>query len=162
ICSRFVCGSLAGLGVPGLRAGARVLGVPDVVFAGGDLFDAAACDDGVGFGFGDGGVGGRALEVIVLFNEEPVWLGLRASGLAVHADERPLSLELRSVEDEFERAGAQAGVHVGIGGLRFPCSLVPKHDGAASVLALGDMPSKPPYSMGWSSTWTARRLSAVT
>ena len=110
-----------------------------MVFAGGDLFHGAAGDDGVGFGVGDGGVGGRALEVVVLLDEEPVGLGLvEPPELAVHADERPLALHLGAVEDELERAVAQAGVDVGVGGLRLPGALVPEHDGAAAVLALGD------------------------
>ena len=42
------------------------------------------------------------------------------------------------MEDELQRAVAQAGVDVGVAGLRLPCALVPDHDGAAAVLALGD------------------------
>ena len=101
-------------------------------------FDAAAGDGGVGFGLGDGGIGGWALEVVVLLDEQPVGLGFGAAGLAVHADERPFSLELGAVEDELQRAVAQALVDVGVGGLRLPGALVPDHDGAAAVLALGD------------------------
>src|ERR1035441_5419867 len=126
------------LGMPGLVAGTRVLGVPDVIFAAGDLIDAAAGDNGVGFGVGDGGRGGRPLEVVVLLDEQPVGFGLGAAGAAMHADERPLSLELRAVKDELQRARAQAGVNVGVGGLRLPRALVPDHHGAAAVLALGD------------------------
>ena len=63
--------------LPGF-AGGGVFGVPDVVFAGGDLFDGAAGDDAVGCLFGDGRVGCRALEVVVLLDEEPVGLALVA------------------------------------------------------------------------------------
>ena len=42
------------------------------------------------------------------------------------------------MQDELERAVAQACVDVGIAGLRLPGALVPDHDGAASVLAFGD------------------------
>ena len=42
------------------------------------------------------------------------------------------------MEDEFEGAVAEAGVDVGVGGLRLPGAVVPEHDGAAAVLALGD------------------------
>ena len=50
------------------------VGVPDVVFVGGDLLERSAGDDGVWFGLGDEGVGGRALVVVVLFDQQPVWL----------------------------------------------------------------------------------------
>src|ERR1039458_7925588 len=92
------------LAVPGLAAGARVLGVPDVIFAAGDLIDAAAGDDGVGLGVGDGRGGGWTFEVVMLLDEQPVGFGLGAAGAAAHADERPFSFELRAVEDEIGRA----------------------------------------------------------
>src|ERR1019366_4119541 len=83
-------GALRGVGfallaVPGLVAGARVFGVPDVVLAAGDLVDVAAGDDGVGLCVGDGGSRRGALEVVVFLDEQPVWLAGRAAGLAVHA-----------------------------------------------------------------------------
>ncbi len=56
----------------------------------------------------------------------------------MHADERPLSFELGAVQDELQRALAQALVDVGERGLRLPCALVPEHHRAAAVLALGD------------------------
>jgi len=107
-----------------------------VVLAARDLFHGAAGDDGVGFGVGDGGAGGRTLEVVVLLDEQPGGLGL--FGARLHADERPLALELAAVEDELQRAVAQAGVDVGIGGLGLPGALVPQHDGAPAILARGD------------------------
>ena len=58
--------------------------------------------------------------------------------LPLHADERPFALQLGAVEDELERAVAQAFVDVGVAGLRLPGALVPDHDGAAAVLAFGD------------------------
>ena len=47
-------------------------------------------------------------------------------------------LSLSPCRMNLRRAGAQAFVDVGVGGLRLPCALVPEHDGAAAVLALGD------------------------
>ena len=114
-----------------------VFGVPDVIFAGSDLFDGAAGDDAVGFGFGDGRIGFGALVVVVFFDEEPVGLG-GVRELAAHADEGPLPFHLRAVHDEFEAAGAETFVDVGVAGLRLPCAVVPEHDGAAAVLAFGD------------------------
>ena len=110
-----------------------------MVFAAGDLFDAAAGDGGVGFGSSvmAGSVGGRSKSSCSLMSSQ-LGLLVEPRGLAVHADERPFALELGAVEDELQRAVAQAGVDVGVGGLRLPGALVPDHDGAAAVLALGD------------------------
>ena len=73
----------------------------------------------------------------MLFDEEPVGFAL-VGVLALHADEGPFSLHAVAVHDEFEAAGAEAFVDVGVTGLGFPCALVPDHDGASAVLAFGD------------------------
>ena len=107
-----------------------------MVLVGGDLLERAAGDDGGGFGVGDGGGFGSALKVVVLLNKEPVGLGL--FGARGHANERPLAMHLGAVHGEFELAVAQAGVYVFMPGLRSPGALVPEHDRASAVLALGD------------------------
>ncbi len=84
-----------------------------------------------------GGSVSRALEVVVLFDEEPVGFAL-VGVLALHADEGPFSLHALAVHDEFEAAGAEAFVDVGVAGLGLPCALIPDHDGASAVLAFGD------------------------
>src|ERR1700722_2058604 len=103
----------------------------------GDLFDAAPGDDAVRLGFGDGLGVVRALEVVVLLDEKPVWLAL-VCGLAAHADERPLALQLGAVKNKLERTGAKPFVYIGVTGLRAPGALIPQHDGASAVLPLRD------------------------
>ena len=58
--------------------------------------------------------------------------------MVIHADEGPLALHLGAVHFELEVAGAEAGVDVFAAELGPPAALVPDHDGAAAVLALGD------------------------
>ncbi len=111
------------------------MGIPDVIFGGGDLFEAATGDRAVGGLFGDGGIVGAAFVLVVLFDEQPVVLALFAEAVALHADERPVAFQLLAVEDEFKLPCAQAFVHVGD---RFPGPLVPDHHGAAAVLAFWD------------------------
>jgi hypothetical protein len=60
-----------------------------------------------------------------------------------------MALELAAVEDELEATGSQVPVSHS---MTVPPPYCP----------FGMVPSKPPYSIGWSSTWTARRLSATT
>ena len=122
--------------MPGV-AGGGFFGVPDVVFADGDLLERAVGHYGVGFGFGNGFAVGGLLEVVVLLDEEPVGL-LFGGGFAAHADECPIAFHLGAIHGDFERAGAEAFVYIGVAGLGFPGALVPKHDGASAVLACGD------------------------
>ena len=103
--------------MPGF-AGRGVLRVPDVGFGAGDFVHAASGDGRVRRFVGDGRVGFGALVLVVLLDEEPVVLLVTGPGL--HADERPFSVQLGAVEDELERAVAQAGVDVGVAGLRLP------------------------------------------
>src|SRR6202042_908024 len=107
----------------------------DVVFGGGNLFHGAAGDDAVGGFVGDGRIVGGALILVVLLDEQPVIFAFLAEAVALHADERPVAVQLLSVEDEFELALAQALVHI-LNGL--PGALIPNHDRAAAVLAFGD------------------------
>ena len=66
-------GNLLILSVPGFAL-RRVFGVPDVVFASGDLFERAMSDDGVRFGVGNGGIGRRTFtHPSCSFDQEPVW-----------------------------------------------------------------------------------------
>ncbi len=105
-------------------------------FGAGNFLDAASGNGGVGGFVGDGGVGFGALVLVVLLDEEPVVLLVTRAGL--HADERPFAVELGAVEDELQRAVAEAGIDIRVAGLRFPAALVLDHDGASSILALGD------------------------
>src|SRR5579871_4721315 len=103
-----------------------------------DLFHGAPGYNGVGLSLGDAGLRRGTLEFVVLFDEQPVGLGVGAAGAAMHADERPLALQLSAMKDELERAFAQAVIDIGVSRLRFPGALVPQHDGAPTVLPLGD------------------------
>ena len=123
---------------PGLAGLSGLLRVPDVVLFGGDLFEGAAGDGGVGLLVGDGLVFGAALEGVVLLDEQPVGLGGLLPARAAHAYEHPLALHLCAVEFELEFAVAQCRGHILKAGLGMPGSLVPDHDRAAAVLALGD------------------------
>src|SRR5580698_3484322 len=113
------------------EAGARV---PDMIGGAADGIEVAVCDDAVGRFIDDGGSVSAALVFVVLFDEQPVWLGLLRR-LAAHADQGPVTLELMSVQDEFEASGAEA--FAGIAD-RLPGSGVPQHDSAATVLSLRD------------------------
>ena len=111
----------------------------------GDLVYGAAGDGGVGLGVGDRGVHRAVLELVVLFDEEPVGLvggaPARAGagfGARAHAHERPLAVHLGAVHYELERACAESFGDVFVAGLRVPGALVPDHDSAAAVLAFGD------------------------
>jgi len=76
----------------------------------------------------------------VLLDEEPLGLVVGAVGGVVHADESPLAFHLGAIHLEFEVTGAEAGVDVFAAELRPPAALIPDHDCAAAVLALGDDP----------------------
>ncbi len=101
----------------------------------GDLLHSATGDRAVRRFVGDGWIVGGALELIVLLDEQPVVLAFLAEAVALHADERPVAVQLLPVEDEFELPLAQAFVDIGH---RLPGSLIPHHHGAAAVLAFGD------------------------
>src|SRR5271168_3083357 len=108
-----------------------------MVFAVRDLCDAASGHYAVGRFFSDRRIVALELEIVVFFDEQPVWLFL-VGVLAAHPDERPLAVPLRAMQEELERAVAQTCIDVRVGSLRLPCDFVPEHDGAAAVLALGD------------------------
>ncbi len=106
-----------------------------MVLGGGDLLDAAAGDRAVRGFVGDGGIAGGALVLVVLLDKQPVVLAFFAEAVALHADERPVAVQLLPMKDEFELALAQPLINIGH---RLPGSLIPDHHRAAAILAFGD------------------------
>ena len=101
-----------------------------------DLVEIAPSNNTIGLSLGDGGFIACALEVVVLFDKEPVRFTL-VGRLATHANEGPFALQLFAVQDELERAGTQCLIYIAADWLRLPSTLVPNHDSAAAILALG-------------------------
>ena len=123
--------------MPRAPAAGSVFRVPDVIFALCDLFEAAASDDAVWLGLGDGLVFGGVFEGVVFFDEQPIRFALVCS-FATHANQGPAASHLGAVEGELERTCTKTFIDIGMAGLRIPGALVPEHDGAASVLTLWD------------------------
>ena len=108
-----------------------------MVLAVSDLVEVASGYHAVGLGLGDRGIVTRALELVVLLDQQPVGFFL-VGCLAAHANQGPFALQLVAMQDELQRASTQRRVHVRADRLRLPRSLVPHHDGAAAILALGN------------------------
>jgi len=85
-------------GAPGPARGVAVTpvtGLPEI----------AAGDDAIGSFFGDGRIVASTLEVVVLFDEQPVRF-LLLSGVATHADEGPVPFQLFAMQCKLETTGA--------------------------------------------------------
>src|SRR5260370_23111458 len=67
-----------------------------------------------------------------MFDEQPTWT-FRAAEAGLGANQHPRSAKFLSVESEFQISFAKSSVD--IGNFRSPGALIPKHDGAASILA---------------------------
>src|SRR5581483_11286485 len=98
-----------------------------------DLVDRAPGRDRARFFFEDILIAGAACFLVLTLDEEPIVVAVVAAG--AHAHQMPAAVKLLAVEIENEVTFGVALVRIAFGK---PAALIPDHDRAAAVFALGD------------------------
>ena len=100
----------------------------------------------------------RHRRLVALLDQEPVVACRGRHGAAAHPHQHPFAVQLFAVEREFERRPWHRPLRgSGSSGFQLPRSHISTVPPPYSPS--GMTPSNPPYSSGWSSTWTASRFS---